>query len=149
METGREIDEEDGIVTISTVGRCVSSDGEFWQYAGPLLGFHVLLVVVTNFVLCNVRDIADRYQEQKYVAMASALMLEILVVGIPVLVSVNDSAEATFIVLTAIIALDDIGKWRLCPECCSGRILPTACRPLVYVFSHSLLHLWAKDSVST
>lgn len=42
--------------------------------------------------------------------MASALMLEILLVGIPVMVSVNDSAEATFIVLTAIVALDDIGK---------------------------------------
>jgi hypothetical protein len=92
------------------VGRCVSSDGKFWQYVGPILGFHVLLVVGTNILLCNVRDIADRYQEQKYVAMASALMLEILLVGIPVLVSVNDNAEATFIVLTAIVALDDIGE---------------------------------------
>jgi hypothetical protein len=92
------------------VGRCVSSDGNFWQYVGPILGFHVLLVVGTNILLCNVRDIADRYQEQKYVAMASALMLEILLVGIPVLVSVNDNAEATFIVLTAIVALDDICK---------------------------------------
>ena len=56
------------------------------------------------------RDVADRYQEQKYVAMASASMLEILLVGIPVLVSVKDSASATFIVLTAVVALDDIGK---------------------------------------
>ena len=56
------------------------------------------------------RDVADRYQEQKYVALASASMVEILLVGIPVLVSVKDSASATFIVLTAIVALDDIGK---------------------------------------
>ena len=92
------------------MGRCVSSDDNFWLYAGPILGFHVFLVIVTNVLLCQVRDIADRYQEQKYVAMASASMVEILLVGIPVLVSVKNSASATFIVLTAVVALDDIGK---------------------------------------
>lgn len=80
------------------------------MYAGPILGFHVSLVIVTNVLLCQVRDVADRYQEQKYVAMASASMVEILLVGIPVLVSVKNSASATFIVLTAVVALDDIGE---------------------------------------
>ncbi len=110
MEENREIDEELNIVTISTIGRCVSSDDNFWHYAGPILGFHAFLLVGTNVLLCNVRDIADRYQEQKYVALASALMFEILLVGIPVLVSVKNNAATTFIVLTSILALDDIGK---------------------------------------
>jgi hypothetical protein len=108
IEESRQVDEERGIVTINSVGRCVSSDGTFWHYAGPIIGFHILLVVGTNLLLYQVRDIADRYQEQKYVAIASALMLEILLVGIPVLVSVRNNVSATFIVLTAIVALDDI-----------------------------------------
>ena len=107
------LDEEHGIVTINSVGRCESTDGTFWYYAGPIIGFHFLLVIGTNLLLFNVRDIADRYQEQKYVAMASALMLEILLVGIPVLVSVRDNGSATFVVLTAVVALDDI-----CVLCC-------------------------------
>jgi 7 transmembrane sweet-taste receptor of 3 GCPR len=108
MEESRQVNEETGIVTISSVGRCVSSDGTFWHFAGPIVGFHLLMIIGTNVLLCQVRDIADRYQEQKYVAMASALMLEILLVGVPVLVSVHDNVSATFIVFTAIIALDDI-----------------------------------------
>lgn len=68
------------------------------------------MVVSTNILLYNVKEVADRYQEQKYVALASMLMLEILIVGIPVVVAVSDSPEATFIVLTGIIALDDIGR---------------------------------------
>ena len=106
-------DEELGIVTIESVGRCESTDGTFWYFAGPIIGFHFLLVIGTNLLLFHVRDIADRYQEQKYVAMASALMLEILLVGIPVLVSVRNNGSATFVVLTAVIALDDI-----CVLCC-------------------------------
>ena len=106
------VDQENGVITISTVGRCVMEDPNtsFWAYAGPIIGFHVVLVVFTNILLYNVTDVSDRYQEQKYVAMASALMFEILVVGIPVMIAVNDSPEATFIVVTGIIALDDIGK---------------------------------------
>lgn len=110
MEEGRDIDEENGIITISTVGRCVARHGHFWKFAAPLFLFHIFLIVSTNILLCKVQDIGDRYQEGKYLALASGLMLEILVVGIPVLVSVNDSANALFIVMTAIIALDDIGK---------------------------------------
>jgi hypothetical protein len=95
------------------VGRCVAEDeGTFWVFAGPIIGFHVFLVVFTNILLYNVYNVSDRYQERKYVAMASMLMFEILIVGIPVMISVSDSPEATFIVLTGIIALDDIGKFR-------------------------------------
>ena len=111
-EESTDIDEETGIVTISTVGRCVNSSDEFgfWAFAGPLVGFHVTLVVFTNILLYYVKEVGDRYQERKYVGMASMLMFEILIVGIPVLVSVQESPTALFIVLTAIVALDDIGE---------------------------------------
>lgn len=107
-EEGKTIDEENGLVIISSVGRCVSEGDDFWRFGGPLIGFHVLLMMATNALLCFVRDVGDRYQEQKYIAYASGLMFEILLVGIPVLLSVRDSSEATFIVLTGVIALDDI-----------------------------------------
>jgi hypothetical protein len=113
IEESRVLDEDLGIVTINSIGRCESTDGTFWYYAGPIIGFHFLLVIGTNLLLFNVRDIADRYQEQKYVAIASGLMLEILLVGIPVLVSVRNNGSATFVVLTAVVALDDI-----CVLCC-------------------------------
>jgi hypothetical protein len=102
-------------VTISSVGRCVNSndDYEFWAFAGPIAGFHLALVIFTHFLLYNVKEVGDRYQEQRYVAMASMLMFEILIVGIPVMIAVNESPEATHIVLTGIIALDDIGKYAL------------------------------------
>jgi hypothetical protein len=80
-----------------------------WVFAGPLLGFHLVLMLVTNVLLLQVRHVTDRYQESKYVAFASMLMFEILIVGFPVMIAVNDSPTATFIVLTGIIALDDIG----------------------------------------
>ena len=73
------------------------------------MGIHFLLLVITNVLLCFVRDVSDRYQEQKYVGLASMLMFESLIVGIPILVAVNDSPAATHIVLVGIIALGDIG----------------------------------------
>jgi hypothetical protein len=66
-------------------------------------------MIVTNILLLQVRHVTDRYQESKYVAFASMLMFEILIVGLPVMIAVKESPTATFIVLTGIIALDDIG----------------------------------------
>ena len=66
-------------------------------------------MLATNILLLKVRHVTDRYQESKYVAFASMLMFEILIVGLPIVIAVNDSPTATFIVLTGIIALDDIG----------------------------------------
>jgi hypothetical protein len=100
------------MVTISSVGRCVLSNTSYspWIFAGPLLAFHFLLMVTTNVLLYKVRSISDRYQEQKSIGMASLLMFEILMVGVPVFIAVNDNPSATFIVLLCFIALDDIGK---------------------------------------
>jgi hypothetical protein len=99
------------VVTVESVGSCVMEDDaiSFWAFAGPIMGFHFILLIGTNYLLFTVRNVADRYQEQKYIAMASILMFEILIVGIPVLVAVNDSPVATHIILVGIIAVSDIG----------------------------------------
>jgi 7 transmembrane sweet-taste receptor of 3 GCPR len=93
------------------VGSCVMENDSIsiLAFAGPIMGFHLMLLIGTNCLLYSVRNVADRYQEQKYIAMASVLMFEILVVGIPVMVAVNDSPVATHIILVGIIAVSDIG----------------------------------------
>jgi 7 transmembrane sweet-taste receptor of 3 GCPR len=100
-----------GVITIETVGSCMMKDPSisFWVFAGPIMAFHFGLLVLTNVLMCFVRDVSDRYQEQKYIGLSSMLMFEILIVGLPVLVAVNDSPEATYIILVGIIALADIG----------------------------------------
>mmetsp|Transcript_42994 Transcript_42994/g.103963 ORF Transcript_42994/g.103963 Transcript_42994/m.103963 type:complete len:1227 (+) Transcript_42994:445-4125(+) len=110
-EESINVDANAGVITIETVGSCVmeNSSVSFWAFAGPLMGIHFMLLVITNVLLCFVRDVSDRYQEQKYVGLASMLMFETLIVGLPVLVAVNDSPAATHIILVGIIALGDIG----------------------------------------
>ena len=112
QELGTNVNHETGVETIESVGRCTnqSEDVGFWAFAGPLVAHHFILMIGTNFLLYRVQDVSDRYQEQKYVALASMLVLELLLVGVPVMVAVNDSPVATFIVLTGIIALGDTGE---------------------------------------
>jgi hypothetical protein len=110
-EENVNVDQESGVVTVESVGTCVmrSDTVSFWAFAGPIMGFHVVLLIVSNALLYNVREVSDRYQEQKYIGIATLLMFEIVIVGIPVLVAVRDSPVATHIALTGIITLDDIG----------------------------------------
>jgi len=42
--------------------------------------------------------------------MASMLVFEVLVIGVPVLVATGDNPEAVFIIIAGIIAMDAIGK---------------------------------------
>jgi len=110
-EISRDIDVDSGLITIQSVGQCVvgKSDPSMWVFAGPLLGFHLLLLVAANFLLIKVSKMKDRYQESKYITMAMVLMLEILVIGVPLLFAVNDSASADYGIFVAIVALNDIG----------------------------------------
>ena len=111
FDQSKSIDDETGMIIIESVGGCAASDPDYspWAFAGPLLAFHFIMMVTTNVLLYQVKDVTDRYQEQKFVGMASIFMFEILMVGIPVFIAVNDSPLATFVVLLSFIALDDIG----------------------------------------
>eukprot|EP00536_Pseudo-nitzschia_multiseries_P014379 jgi/Psemu1/310907/fgenesh1_kg.695_\ len=66
-------------------------------------------MVVTNGLLWRVRKLSDRYQEQKYVALASIYICELLLLGVPVLIAVQDSAAARYIVIAGVIFLTDTG----------------------------------------
>jgi 7 transmembrane sweet-taste receptor of 3 GCPR len=80
-----------------------------WAFVGPIIGIHFLLMVGTNIILYKIRNMDDRYQEGKYVGLASLFVCEVIVIGLPVVISVNENPVAMFIVLSGIIALNDIG----------------------------------------
>lgn len=109
--TSVEKDDATHVVTINSSGRCkIGEDGpSLWAFTGPIIAIHAVLMITTNVILYKVRGVADRYQEQKYVALASAFVFEVLIIGLPVLISVGENATAVFIVLTGIIALNDMG----------------------------------------
>ena len=104
-------DIQNGLITVESFGQCQSSSSSTsaWAFVGPLLALHFALIVGTNILLWKNRGVEDRYQEQKYVAVASIYVGEILVIGLPVLFSVGESTVARFIVLAMIIFLNDAG----------------------------------------
>jgi len=105
-EVGTSI-EESGVVTVSTIGKCHSDT--MYYFLGPLIAVHVTLMIVTNVLLYKVRNIGDRYQEQKYVALASIYICELLLLGLPILIAVQDSAQARYFVIAGVIFLTDTG----------------------------------------
>jgi hypothetical protein len=104
--TNRDVTDE--VITLKTAGAC-EIGGDAWAFIGPLIAIHASLQLGTNWLLFKVRGVTDRYQEQKFVALASLFVAEVLVIGIPVLVAVQDSPAARYIVIAAIIILNDIG----------------------------------------
>ena len=84
-----------------------------------MVGLHVCLQIGTNWLLFKVRGVNDRYQEQKYVALASLFVLEVIVIGVPVLVAVEESPAARYIVMAAIVVFN--GK-RLRAFCAGTRV---------------------------
>ena len=107
IEEGITVDEDLGVMTYESYGRCSSEHLKYW--AGPVLSFHLLIMLVTNVILYNIRNISDRYQESKYVAMASFYACEMLVVGIPIVIAVGASTEASYIVLACVVGMGDLG----------------------------------------
>jgi len=106
IEVGTSI-ESSGVVTVSTIGKCHSDT--MYYFLGPLIAVHVTLMIVTNVLLYKVRNIGDRYQEQKYVALASIYICELLLLGLPILIAVQDSAQARYFVIAGVIFLTDTG----------------------------------------
>lgn len=105
------LDEEQHLVIIHSYGQCHAAEGtSIWYFLAPLIALHFGWMVICNVMLYKVRNIGSRYQERKYIALATLFSLEILVVGFPVLLAIDEiNTEAFFIVVAGILALNDIG----------------------------------------
>jgi len=106
-QLAKVVDDETGVVTIESVGQCSSES--LWKFIGPIIGIQVTLMVITNVLLWKVRNMSDRYQEQKFVALASLYTCELLLLGVPILIAVQDSAAARYMVIAGVIFLTDTG----------------------------------------
>lgn len=107
-DQGTSLGTDLGGMTYESYGRCSSNHLAWW--VGSILALQFLVVVGTNYLLYNILNVSDRYQESKYVFMASAYACEFLIVGIPILIAVGENAvEASYIVLVCIVGLGDLG----------------------------------------
>ncbi|CAB9529372.1 acid type B receptor subunit 2 [Seminavis robusta] len=106
-DVGTTVDEEAGIMTTESVAGCSSDNMGAWL--GSLLSFHLTIMIATNMLLWKLRGVRDRYQESKYITLASLFAFEFLLLGVPILIAVGDSSEARHIALVCIIGLTDLG----------------------------------------
>jgi len=106
-DQGTTLDQASFILTNESMGTCTSDYMSAW--IGSLLGFHFTIMVATNVLLWKLRAMSDRYQESKYVTLASAFACEILLLGVPILLAVDDSSAARHIALCFIVAFSDLG----------------------------------------
>lgn len=98
---------DDGVSIVETFGKCDSNN--IFYFLGPIIVVHGSLMVITNVLLWKVRGMSDRYQEQKFIACASVYICELLLLGVPILIAVHNSASARYIVIAGIIFLTDTG----------------------------------------
>jgi len=96
-----------GLVTVSTVGRCVSEYGKEWIFLFVLILVHFCILLGGTFLLYKVRNIRSLFQEGKYIAISLICSTQLLILGIPLLYAVGDDAAAFQIVLLLVIGLSD------------------------------------------
>lgn len=95
-------------ITIETIGQCQSSGGvSVWAYVAPLLLLHSALMIVTNTLLWKIGVQNDRYHEERYIAIASVCVFEVLVIGIPMVFAVIEDNMLTFIAQSLVVFLND------------------------------------------
>ena len=107
QEIGETWDRVNGIVVHESFGYCTSENMRAW--VGSLLGFHLTIMVATNGYLWTLRAVDDRYQESKYITLASIFACEFLLLGIPMLIAVEDSSVSRYIVLVCMVGFTDFG----------------------------------------
>eukprot|EP00984_Skeletonema_dohrnii_P009559 scaffold3657_cov114-Skeletonema_dohrnii-CCMP3373.AAC.5 len=105
------LNEATGVLTIETAGSCQGSpnDVSMWAFLAPIIIIHVASMIVTNVILFKVKGISDRYQEQKFVALASIYICELVLLGLPILIAVQEAGEARYFVIAGVIFLTDTG----------------------------------------
>jgi hypothetical protein len=108
VPTGTLVNEDGSVLVMESVGRCQSQKYPVWYWVVPIMTLHACLMISTNYLLYKVRNVAARYQEQK-VGLASLIVLEVLLVGIPMSLAVQQNPTATYIAFLGIVFLNDAG----------------------------------------
>ncbi|KAL7549918.1 hypothetical protein ACHAWF_013171 [Thalassiosira exigua] len=88
---------------LTSYGRCVA-EGSAWKgFISALALLNFVALLVANIQAYKARFITDELAESKYIGLTTLSMLQIFVVGVPLLVIVYDNPSAYFFVWTGII----------------------------------------------
>ena len=105
----REITESDPATGYPTesVGRCTSE--HFAAFAGACACFIGLCLLYALTIAYKTRNMPIEFSESKYIAASVAYLLQLLILGVPVLVIANRNTDAGYMVLTLILFLMSFG----------------------------------------
>merc|ERR1711937_1135788 len=68
-----------------------------------LLALNFLCVVITNIQAYKTREVSDEFSESKYIALAMISIMQIFVVGVPLVFLTTNNPTACFFVITSMI----------------------------------------------
>ncbi len=93
--------------TIESTGICASKNGTEFNYLGPIIGIHFIVLLYGNILAYQTRTYSGAFSESKYIAITMVSNLQVLAVGLPVLIIVADSVTSNYLVRTMVIFLND------------------------------------------
>lgn len=97
----------DGVLILEVIGQCRSQDPEgpsAWLFGGLILGVHAVWILVLIVLICQ----TSPFPTVPGAIIASGVMLENILIGVPVLLAVQDSPTGIHIVLMIFICAHDI-----------------------------------------
>jgi len=90
---------------LSSAGYCHSSTAG--TYIGLIAALHFTVLTYASFLCYKTRHLPSRFAEGKYLSLAMASNLEVMLLGVPVLIIVGNQPSTGFFVRSAIIFLND------------------------------------------
>lgn len=89
--------------SINSYATCSAESGSALPFRLVLVTFNLGVLIVANVLAYKCRDVSIEYQENRYIAISMASILQAWAMGIPILIVVKDSPQAKFFVEVAII----------------------------------------------
>jgi 7 transmembrane sweet-taste receptor of 3 GCPR/Periplasmic binding protein domain len=86
---------------ISTYGMCSSPNA--LPYAVTIVILNFMLLLIANYQAFRARDIQSEFSESKYIAIVMGSMLQIAVIGIPIVFLVYDEPRVVYLVISLAI----------------------------------------------
>lgn len=84
-------------------GYCESEGQSAWKFLIPLGLLNGLALVMANIQAFRARNISTEYSESSYIMFAMVSLLQSLIIGVPLLIIVNDNEVARYFVWCGII----------------------------------------------
>lgn len=87
---------------IETYGHC-KSQGSALPYIIPLAVLNVGLLILANYQAFQARNLEKEYHESQYIFIAMASLLQLVVIGAPILLLVRDEPVAWYLTIASMI----------------------------------------------